>query len=1193
MAFIDDKQSRDLIEHHSHLNVSQVHYEHCLQAIFNGAMDAMLVANDEGHYIDANPAACELLGLPKDQLLGQQIRNFAVQETNFEEQWQAFLAQGQLRGEFQLLRADGTLRIVEFSATANILPHCHLSILRDISDRKRVEAERNQAEVEVLRLKQGLEQQVRQQTQALEETNARLQLEIQRHQATEAELHQSKQQLQSILHDLEDIIWSASATTFATLYVNSAIERISGYDVQTFLEQPGFWFAIMHPDDRERVLQNMIPFRQTGKTEIVYRIICANGETRWIRARAQMIYDEQQQPLRIEGIATDITQQKLIEQERDLALQRLNMVLERLPMGCIMNSSDFRVSYWNASAERIFGYTASEVLGKLPYETFVPESAKPYVEEIQRRMMQGDLNAHATNENVRKDGSSITCEWYNTPLIDDNGQFLGFFSIVQDISDRKRTEEALRKRDEMLQKLSEQIPGMIYQFQYYPDGRCCFPYASEGIRDIYGVSPAEVQVTAEAVFTAIHPEDLPHVVASIQHSYETLEIWHDEYRVVLPDKGIRWLEGQSRPEQLPDNSMLWHGYIRDTTERKQIEQDVRQQAERLRLLIAITQHIRQSLDLKTILATTVEDVLSVLGCDRVLIYRLYTNGAGSVETEALAPGCPSLMDETYITSCRPRCQQDRCHGPVHSHNDTSMSEPADCPIRYLLGQNAKAQLTVNIFHQDLLWGMLVAHQCDQVRVWQSWERDLLQEISEQVSIAIHQAHLFQQIQQFNVRLEHQVEERTAELQQSLLFESLLKRMTDRVRDSLDEDQILQAAVQELAVVLNVACCDAGIYSADHTSCTITHESAPFMAPAKGKSFQITRESHIHLQLLAGQPVYVCLSLSDGIRDDIASYSVFACPLLDNHRVIGNLWLFKAKGALFNDLEMRLVQQVANQCAIALRQSRLYQAAQAQVRELERLNQLKDDFLNTVSHELRTPMSNIKMATQMLEIILREYGLLPSDGAPASPLHRATQYFQILNNECRRETNLINDLLDLSRLEAEADPLIWSTIRLQDWLPAIAEPFEQKIQTQHQTLQFHISPELPSLTIDLQYLERILTELLQNACKYSPARATISISAIQLPHPTESFTQIQITVCNTGIEIPARELACVFDKFYRVPNHDPWKHGGTGLGLALIHKLVERLQGTITAESGDGETRFIITVPQDPLGDRHQPFPESV
>nr|WP_277874846.1 histidine kinase dimerization/phospho-acceptor domain-containing protein [Leptolyngbya sp. FACHB-16] len=112
-----------------------------------------------------------------------------------------------------------------------------------------------------------------------------------------------------------------------------------------------------------------------------------------------------------------------------------------------------------------------------------------------------------------------------------------------------------------------------------------------------------------------------------------------------------------------------------------------------------------------------------------------------------------------------------------------------------------------------------------------------------------------------------------------------------------------------------------------------------------------------------------------IRPVAKRLTTLACPIINDHSVIGDLWLYKAGEQCFEELEIRLVQQVANQCAIAVRQARLYQAAQLQVEELGRLNQLKDDFLSTVSHELRTPISNIKMATHMLEFILKPLGLL--------------------------------------------------------------------------------------------------------------------------------------------------------------------------------------------------------------------------
>jgi PAS domain S-box-containing protein len=123
-----------------------------LRAFFEGAIDAMLIADDEGRYIDANPAACELLGLCKADVLGCRISDFAEPHFNFAQAWCSFLEQGRLTGEFRLLRPDGTVREVEYASTANFLPHRHLAVLRDITQRK-------QAEAEILALRTELEQQ--------------------------------------------------------------------------------------------------------------------------------------------------------------------------------------------------------------------------------------------------------------------------------------------------------------------------------------------------------------------------------------------------------------------------------------------------------------------------------------------------------------------------------------------------------------------------------------------------------------------------------------------------------------------------------------------------------------------------------------------------------------------------------------------------------------------------------------------------------------------------------------------------------------------------------------------------------------------------------------------------------------------------------------------------------------------------
>lgn len=133
---------------------------------------------------------------------------------------------------------------------------------------------------------------------------------------------------------------------------------------------------------------------------------------------------------------------------------------------------------------------------------------------------------------------------------------------------------ALQERENfhsLLEKLSKHLPGVIYQFQLNPDGSSSFPYASESIIDIYGITPEQAKLSAEAAFNLIHPDDLPAVSQSIQTSAETLNEWREEYRVKLKDGSIRWLLGHATPQRDDDGSTLWHGYIIDITENKKKE----------------------------------------------------------------------------------------------------------------------------------------------------------------------------------------------------------------------------------------------------------------------------------------------------------------------------------------------------------------------------------------------------------------------------------------------------------------------------------------------------------------------------------------------------------------------------------------------------------------------------------------------
>lgn len=417
-----------------------------------------------------------------------------------------------------------------------------------------------------------------------------------------------------------------------------------------------------------------------------------------------------------------------------------------------------------------------------------------------------------------------------------------------------------------------------------------------------------------------------------------------------------------------------------------------------------------------------------------------------------------------------------------------------------------------------------------------------------------------QDQSLELRLEKQVQERTLYLQRALDFEAMLKRISDHVRDSLDEKQILQNAVAELVRVLGISYCNTATYHDNYPVAKVAWEYSESDLSFRTLVLPIEDFPDIYHQLLQGE----CFQFCTPIPQSQERAALLMCPIFDDQGILGDLLLYKPEFLAYDDLEIRLVQQVANQCAIAMRQARLYLVSQTQVTELEKLNRLKDEFLSTVSHELRTPMANMRMAIHMLKQVVDP--------------QRQTRYLEILQAECNREIELINDLLDLQRLEAASYKLSITSLNLQDCLSNLIASFQERVYDRQQNLQLQLSPHVPTLLTDRGSLERILAELLNNACKYTPPGGQIILKA-QAECSESTPTQPPVVVATFTIanqaEIPASELPRIFDKFYRIPNADPWKQGGTGLGLALVQKLVEQLQGDLWVESHQGWTEFKI------------------
>ena len=414
------------------------------------------------------------------------------------------------------------------------------------------------------------------------------------------------------------------------------------------------------------------------------------------------------------------------------------------------------------------------------------------------------------------------------------------------------------------------------------------------------------------------------------------------------------------------------------------------------------------------------------------------------------------------------------------------------------------------------------------------------------------------------RMRSTLAKQNLELKQSLDFEALLRRITDKLRDSLNESQILQTATQELAELLELRSCQIELYDSKQKTATIAYEKTITLPESEGTTRNIQDFPQLYKQLLEKIPVQLVEKDPQFSPQDI-QVTRLACPIFDDSGIIGNVWGLKSPTKVFTNLEIELIQQVASQCAIAIRQARLYEASSQQVAELARVNQLKDDFLKTITHELKAPLSSIHLAAETMD------NLLATQKNPhKSPTFK--RVIKIFHDSYNRQKQLIDDLLTLCYVDAKSNHVKLQSINLHLWIPDLIELYLARVADQKQQLILDLAEEELHISTDPIMLERIVKELLHNANKYTPSGEIITIK-------TEvDNNNVSLCVINTGVEIPVEQQELIFNQFYRIPNSDPWKYAGTGLGLALVKKLAEILQATVDVESRNDRVIFCIRFP---------------
>lgn len=231
--------------------------------------------------------------------------------------------------------------------------------------------------------------------------------------------------------------------------------------------------------------------------------------------------------------------------------------------------------YYSRGWKALLGYAEEDVSNRIEesYTRLHPDDLA-YV----KATMQAHLDQHTPFYQVehrirRKDGSYMWVSSRGKVVERDaEGRPLRMIGTTTDITELRGMSERLQQTVELLTGLTNEIPGMVFQFRRLADGSASFPYVSAGSREIYGLTPQQMANGAiEAIRALIHPDDMPRYLAALEASASSLMPWQLEYRVILPGQGVRWRQGSAHPQRQADGAVIWHGFITDITERKRIE----------------------------------------------------------------------------------------------------------------------------------------------------------------------------------------------------------------------------------------------------------------------------------------------------------------------------------------------------------------------------------------------------------------------------------------------------------------------------------------------------------------------------------------------------------------------------------------------------------------------------------------------
>lgn len=448
----------------------------------------------------------------------------------------------------------------------------------------------------------------------------------------------------------------------------------------------------------------------------------------------------------------EIKQREKAEAQLKQQEQKLSLLFNQTALAAIEWNANLEVIAWNSAAEKVFGWSVTEMLSLQASDLILPQKVKPREIPIIKEPLTSIGGTHNINENVTKDGKLIICEWHNTPLVDEEGNIIGIFSLVNDITERWKIREALREKEEFLRSIYEGVDYPIFVIDVDADGTYRCADLNPVAKNIFGINLDEIPaVLSPELFLRELAKGGLHSSDKCVHHGQTIQY---EKVLNIEEKKTWWLTVITPLKDIDGRIYRLVGTCTNITQRKQFESALqqsetryRQLAQRESLLNCIASQIRASLDFNTVVETAVQELYQVLQLERCA-FRLYLPEAippvAEVIAEAKKTDLPSLKGNRVPTAEIAQLIAKITRKEVTRIEDTlTLEDPVERQF-FLETLDYRAVVFIPVHTQSGKMGAISCSHSSKTRCWSDSEVQLLERVADQLAIALTQAELYEQ-----------------------------------------------------------------------------------------------------------------------------------------------------------------------------------------------------------------------------------------------------------------------------------------------------------------------------------------------------------------------------------------------------------------------------------------------------------------